>query len=193
MGSGGLVVYYNVAVCPPETWNAHSLATFVFILFAAQGSILFPIVIGEAFVRFQPFSIKCKVGSTRLQWIIVVLNMLLFYCGFVVLVPTALKCSSPTFNIAICGTMLLIAIMGTLEQTMAFDMVFSWLNGMIYASRAVLAKEFPTQAEIKNIICQCEALKYSVGCFIFSTYLSLQLVAIFVFYIGTDGIYYFFL
>ena len=188
LGSVGLVGYYNIVVCPPESWSIRSLVAFLFIISVSGVTLTFPLVIGEAFVRYKPFSLKCKVGSTRQQWITLILTLLLFYGGMnTVFVPTVLKCPSQTFNIAIFGVMLLIFIMGSIEQFISLNMIYSWLNDVVYTGKAILNKEFPNLLEIQEIINQYEALRYSVDRFIFSMYLCLQLTTILVFYVGTEG------
>ena len=186
-GSGGFVAYYNIVVCPPESWSPLSLATLLFVLFAAQGSLVFPLVMGEAIVRYQPFSLKCKVGSTRPQWVMLILTVIVFYVGSnTVLVPTMLKCSSQTYSTTLIGVMLLNNIMGSIDQLLAMNMIFTWCNDIVYNGKAILDK-IPTHEDIKEIICQYEVLRYAVERFIFSIYLSLQLLSILVFYVGTEG------
>lgn len=184
----GLFVYYNVAVCPPESWSAHSFATFIFMLMAVQGSLLFLPMTAEGMVRYQPFSLKCNAETTKCLLMFLVLATLLVLFGMnLVFALRVLKCSSQAFNIAISATMLPINIMSFIEQVMSFHMVFLWLNDIINNGKALLEKELPSLAEIKDILNQYETLKYSVDRMIFITYLCLQLVTILAFYIGTEG------
>ena len=77
--------------------------------------------------------------------------------------------------------------MSTVEFLVGATIVCAWMNQMIFSCETVLAKNSPTLAEIKDVLCQYETLRVAVERFVFQMFTAPQIVAVLAFYIATAG------
>ena len=189
LGGVGYFAYYSLAVCPPESWDTGSLARFIFLLLGLQATLYWDFVMAYAFVNYYPFSIECKTSLSKTQYILQALYAFLFMAGLdPIVVPQALECSAQVgLHYKLIGSLLIINIIGALEQFYAIILQFTWINDLIYNCNAVLSKKMPSLEEIKETLDQYELLRFSVQGFMLLIYTPLQVFTIFAFFVGIGG------